>query len=259
MSKISPMNFDPGKSRERAQELMWTAMDCEDDKQAAALCRQALAIYPDCVDAISMLADLESRVVRDYIAAMREAVAAGRRDLGPKFFKEWKGMFWGMMESRPLMRAMAGLAEALAGTTAPASVDEAIAIEEEMLSLNPNDNQGIRGPLVGHYLERKRYGDAENLLEKYKGDGMAVSLWARVLLAFLDDDEAKTLAAVKIARKQNKYVWEYLSGHTRRPRGMPDFYSPGDEAEAVICTDILWRAWRSHAKALRWLKGLPKR
>ncbi len=48
--------------RDRAQDIAWQAMECMggDQEQAAQLCREALEIYPDCVDALHMLADIES-------------------------------------------------------------------------------------------------------------------------------------------------------------------------------------------------------
>jgi tetratricopeptide (TPR) repeat protein len=63
-----------------------------------------------------------------------------------------KGGFWGILESRPYMRAMNGL-----GLTAwkNGRIDEAIGIFKRMLKLNPNDNQGVRY-LMGPLFHQKR-------------------------------------------------------------------------------------------------------
>jgi len=58
-----------------------------------------------------------------------------------------KGGFWGILETRPYMRAMHGL-----GLTAwkQGHLDRAIDIFNRMLKINPNDNQGVRylmGPI----------------------------------------------------------------------------------------------------------------
>ena len=150
-------------AREQAQELAWQAADHygpEPDKATVAeLCRQALAIYPDCVDALRMLADVEAFWVRDYVTGLRKAIEAGRRELGEEFFREHKGQFWLMMETRPFMRALGALAEVLGANEYWQA--EAIAVHRELLELNPRDHQGIRYGLIGCYLTTKKYWEAE--------------------------------------------------------------------------------------------------
>ena len=75
---------------------------------------------------------------RDHYA---RGVEAGELALGPQAFKEYAGHFWGFLETRPYMRARAGLAGALLKL---GDVDGAIDHFRDMLRLNPNDNQGIR-------------------------------------------------------------------------------------------------------------------
>ena len=47
---------------------------------------------------------------RDHYA---KGVEAGEQALGPEGFEEYAGRFWGFLETRPYMRARAGLAAAL--------------------------------------------------------------------------------------------------------------------------------------------------
>lgn len=241
-----------------AQELAWSAMEViyDDCDKAAALCRKALSIYPDCADAITMLAEIEPATNAEFVERMREAVAAGRRDLSPKGFKEFKGMFWGFHETRPFMRAMSGLAFALLDLKTVESVDGAIGIFEEVLELNPNDNQGVREPLVGAYLQRKRYNDAAAMFERYPDDGMALAAWMRVLHAFATGAESVAAELLLMARARNPHVEAYLTGRKRRPRHGPSMYSMGDESEAIHCADTLWEAWKKHPKAKKWLKAM---
>jgi tetratricopeptide (TPR) repeat protein len=243
--------------RSEAQELMWQAMEIIDEHEtrAAALCKQALRIYPDCVDALTMLAEIECATLEDYVAALRRSVDAGRRDLGPEYFSAQTGYFWGLIETRPFMRAMADLVFALLAWGTPERIDEAIRIQEQMLELNPNDNQGMRDILAASYLRQKRYDDAARLLERYKDDWMAVPCWSRVLLALATESEASATRLLKAARKQNPHVEQYLTGQRRRPRSRPGSYSPGAASEAVFCADTLWKAWKAHPKATKWLKA----
>lgn len=122
---------------------MWDAMDhinAGDKTKAAQLCRKALRTYPHGTDALATLAEIESETTEQFLTRLRQTVAAGRQDLGPKCFKEDKGYFWGLIETRPFMRAMATLADTLISIGTPEARDEAIVIHEEMLALNPNDN-----------------------------------------------------------------------------------------------------------------------
>ncbi len=50
-------NLPPPTPREEAQQLAFEAMVARTGKQARKLARQALALDPDCVDAIALLAD----------------------------------------------------------------------------------------------------------------------------------------------------------------------------------------------------------
>ncbi|HMO26893.1 MAG TPA: tetratricopeptide repeat protein [Tepidisphaeraceae bacterium] len=241
-------------ARRAAQELVYDAMEADDEKTVVALCRRALEIYPDCADAIIQLAEIESVYVRDVIEAGRRAVEAGRRDLGPQYFRQNRGVFWLDVDTRPFMRAMAMLADALRQWGQPEGINEAIAIYEEMLQLNPNDNQGVRDPLAGCYLQARRYDAAADLLERYEGDGMAVPRWARVLLAYVTQPMSTAVKLLKLAREQNPHVEQYLTGQKRRPRARSDYYSLGEESEAIFCVDTLWEAWKKHPAARQWLQ-----
>jgi hypothetical protein len=91
--------------QEEAQQLAWDAMEAVTEWQARKLAKQALAKDPDCVDALMTLTEIDARSLEEAIAGMQKAVAAGERSLGAAFFAENKGSFWGMLETRPYMRA----------------------------------------------------------------------------------------------------------------------------------------------------------
>lgn len=239
-------------SREQAQELAWQAMDCDSSDDAAKLCREALAIYPDCVDAIRMLADIESQWQCDFVIGVKKAIEAGRRDLGEKYFREYKGCFWGLIETRPFMRAMGALAESLASNEY--HLDEAIAVQEEMLELNPNDNQGIRYGLLGCYLAKKRYDNAHQLLELYPNEGSAFFLWGKVLLLFATEGEKEASRVLRAARKENPHVERYFFPRKQCPAVHVGYYSPGDKTEAITCARSLHVAWKAHSSARQWLQ-----
>jgi hypothetical protein len=103
----------PLTPREEAQELAYRAMDAEDEKEAFFFAKQALEKDPDCVDALITAAELGAESPDEFVAGLERAVEAGERSLGASFFEENKGHFWGIIETRPYMRARQLLAQAL--------------------------------------------------------------------------------------------------------------------------------------------------
>src|SRR5262249_59617173 len=101
---------------------------------------------------------------REGGALCGRGVAAGGGGLGRGASRDAVGHFGGLIEPRPYMRAREGLASALwmAGRR-----DEAIAHLQDMLRLNPNDNQGVRYTLAGWLLAEGRDEPLAPLLEHY--------------------------------------------------------------------------------------------
>jgi hypothetical protein len=93
----------------RAQDVMYRAFDTREPEKRVELARAALEISPDCADAYVLLAE-ESKGRKDAIQLFEKAVAAGERALGPDAFANDVGHFWGLIETRPYMRAREGLA-----------------------------------------------------------------------------------------------------------------------------------------------------
>jgi ST7 protein len=97
---------------EQAQDLIYDAWERARARSRIALARKALAISPLCADAYNILAE-EARSVEEAQDLYARGVEAGELALGRKGFREYAGHFWGFLETRPYMRARAGLASAL--------------------------------------------------------------------------------------------------------------------------------------------------
>ena len=101
-------------------------------------------LSPDCADAYVLLAE-QARNRKEALELFEQGVAAGERALGPQMFRDEVGNFWGILETRPYMRARLGLAECL---WTSGRRDESVVHLQDMLRLNPGDNQGLRLILV---------------------------------------------------------------------------------------------------------------
>lgn len=95
---------------EQAQELMFEAWEAPTRKQAIALARKALRLSPDCADAYNLLAEATTKTYEDALELYRQGMEAGARALGKATFKRDVGYFWGLIKTRPYMRALSGVA-----------------------------------------------------------------------------------------------------------------------------------------------------
>jgi tetratricopeptide (TPR) repeat protein len=242
---------DECNAGERAQDLAFKAMEATDAGEALELCSRALELDPDCVDARVTIGRLRARTPGMLVNALQDAIEAGERSLGDTFFSENRGHFWGMVETRPYMRARYDLALLLLKL---GQSKEAIQHMEALLDLNPNDNQGVRDTLLACYLEADDRAGAERLIEQFEDDSSAVFRWGRALARFLAGDLRAAQAARAEAREANAFVEPCLTGRKRLPAQLPDHYSPGHESEAWHCAHVLHEAWAAHAEALAWLR-----
>jgi len=245
--------FGGGKRRaiDVAQEIIYDAWEATTKKRRIALARKALEISTDCADAYLILAETEAASIEDVINFYRKAVEAGERAIGKKAFKNDVGHFWGILDTRPYMRARAGLAECLRAEGKPG---EAVEHYWDMLRLNPNDNQGIRDLLMPCLIGLGRDKDAEKLFKRYRGDCMAVWMYSRALLDFRKHgDSAISARSLKKALEENRHVPDYLFGRKKLPRDLPDRYGLGDENEAILYAYGNRGAWNATPWAMAWL------
>lgn len=240
----------------KAQDIMYDAWEVSDPKRRVALARKAFEISPDCADAYVLLAEETASSLPEALQLYRQGVEAGERALGKEAFEEDVGHFWGILETRPYMRARAGLAECL---WASGKYEEAIQHYKDMLRLNPNDNQGIRDLLMPRLIEMKRDEEAEALFKEYYDDGMASWIYSRALLDFrkMGDSEISR-KSLKDAVKKNSHIPAYLLGRKKMPRSLPEYYSPGAETEAIFYAKENLEAWKSTPGALNWLLDQTK-
>lgn len=235
---------------EKAQELIFQAIDAP-ERRARKLIKDALKLDPNCVDAHILLGKMTDNLP-EAILQFRKAVTAGAQSLGDEAFKENVGHFWGLVETRPYMRAVQSLASALWNY---GEVDEAVTLYQELLSLNPGDNQGIRYQLLDALLLLRRHDEAADLLERFD-DGMAHWAYNQALLLFRTEGRSeKARKALEEALDVNEYVPDFLLGIEEMPDPdeMPEMISFGDESEAVSYVFGAFPLWAATPGAQYWL------
>ncbi|MFI5460491.1 MAG: DUF6930 domain-containing protein [Isosphaerales bacterium] len=235
----------------KAQDLMDKAFESHDLMKQVELAKRALELSHDCADAYVLLAE-QTKSRREALELFEKGVAAGERALGPAAFQNDVGHFWGLIETRPYMRAREGLASLL---WTMGRRDEAIGHLQDMLRLNPNDNQGVRDTLAGWLLAKGSDKELVRLLEQYDEDS-ATWAYTKALVAFRQHgDTAEARKLLKKAKAANEHVPAYLLSQKPLPREQPDYYSPGDRNEAVFYVASALSGWRETPGATAWLKA----
>src|SRR5690606_36444781 len=95
-----------------AQDIMYDAWETTSRSKRIALARKALKVSPLCADAYVPLAEEEASALEEVLDYYQRGVEAGELAIGEDF-EEYAGHFWGLLETRPYMRARAGLAALL--------------------------------------------------------------------------------------------------------------------------------------------------
>lgn len=217
--------------------------------------KKALKLDPNSVDAYVYLADIETKTEK-AIALYKKAIELGEKVLGKEFFEETRGHFWGFMETRPYMRAKAGLGLRY---HAEARIDDAIVVYEEMLELNQNDNQGIRYLLTTALLEQNYFEKYLSLYEEYSGDPSASWRYNFALYHFKKEgNSVRSKEALQDAFESNEYVMNYMLGFKKMPKNPPDYIGMGDKNEAIAYVFDAGALWDGTEGAFEWLYAFKR-
>jgi len=252
------IKFDQKKSssKEKAQDLIYEAWECDDSDEAIKLAEKALKLDENCADAYNLLAEVKAKSPKESLEFYAKGIEAAKKSLG-KDFERFKGNFWGFHETRPFMRSMSGYSNTL---WVLGEKSKAIEIMKEMLELNPDDNQGVRHSLITRLLMLNRLLEAEKLYEDYKDDITAEWHYSKAYLYF--NKRSKNFmadAVLKEAMEYNPYVPLYLFGLVDMPDELPEYVGFGDENEAISYVDDAVELWVKNKKAMMWFVDMYKK
>jgi tetratricopeptide (TPR) repeat protein len=235
---------------ERAQELVYKALENEDPEWQITQAQKALDICRDCADAYTILAEYAPDSAQALMLCAA-AVEAALRVMDPELLQSQVGNFWGILETRPYMRARLALAQRLwtAGRR-----DDSLEHLADLLRLNPDDNQGVRYILAGRLLEAGRDKELEVLLKKYN-EPSAFWGFSQALAAFrLEGDTPESRKLLARARKLNRHIVPLLLERHFDGLGRAPFYSAGDVNEATVYLEDFSGGWRQTPGAITWLR-----
>jgi tetratricopeptide (TPR) repeat protein len=245
-------DFDQALLR-KSQELVYEAWETESTKKRIKLAKQALDISPNCADAYMILADDLANTATEQKSYYKLAITAGESALGEEFFKENKGHFWGMLETRPYMRALMAYADILWDE---GSRTQSIEYYQKLLELNPNDNQGVRYIYFDKLLELNDHASIETLMKSYPDEGTSHWLYNVALFRYQKhgDSPEATKALIK-AENSNPHVLDFVQMKKKLPSNMYDTYALGSKEEAVNYIYDTVKAWNNTAGAIAWIQA----
>ena len=151
MKNIFPQILDIDSIEEQISELYYDAMELSeggtrDAKRAEKLLKNALAINPHSVQVHVGFAHVYGALQDKEKAEEHIKIAYTETQ---KLFPVWpKRMLWGIIENRQYMRAIQYRADLYADAK---QNKKAIELYTLLLTMNPNDNQGVRYTISGVY------------------------------------------------------------------------------------------------------------
>jgi len=189
---------------------------------------------------------------KEVIGDIDSVVEVIEKSMGMGFFEQHSGFFWGLVETRPYMRLRARRAQL---NFQHGQADKAIDELQQLLVLNPNDNQANRYPLANYLVVTKRWQALEQLNQQYPEQSLLM-LAPLTLASFAQTGDSKQSQKLKIALKQanNNFVL-YITGARKVPNQKFNAYSVGDKTEVFCYLELAGKqAWRSVDGALFWLR-----
>lgn len=240
---------------EKAQELVWEARELPPGRKKKSLLKKAIKLDADNAEIYLMMAEDESLNMNEVGELYDKAVAAGRRTIGDEY-EELIGDFWGFHQTRPYMRALEAKAHFL---WMKGYQDDAIGILEEMLRLNPGDNQGVRYSLIYWYMlldDRQRVKD---LLKHYSDDVSPYMAYNHALFLFRQEGNSReAVEQLQIARRWNSHVPNLLlvipENIPQEVDEMPGYITMGSISEALDYAGKNGVLWQMTRGALAWLR-----
>ncbi len=248
MKPISEIPDEELTNEERAQDLVEDSYDLP-MLDAVKNIEAALNLNPDCIEAYEYQGSVQ-RSVESALSYYEKGVNIGKRIFGGKYLKEHKGQFWGFHETRPFMRCMYQYSDCLYKL---GKKNESISVLEEMIDLNPNDNQGVRDQLMLYLLEQNEFDKFKKYSREYSEDGTAFTHFNRALFAYMKEGESdRSNELLKTAIEENKFVLPMLI-FSKLQTEMPNTYGIGDKNEAKYYSVFAQRIWQQTPGAVKWL------
>lgn len=236
---------------EVAMDMIFWALDEEDQDVAMDIAQRTLKLDPQCFDAQRLLAVYGSDSAEEAAVKMRKIEADAREALGSEFFERHAGRIAEVYVAGPFMRARLDLMyTVIQGEGGDQS--EGIELCRETLDIDPEDHLDARFNLLGLLLETGDTDGVEELIGQYDGAPEIEWIFGRALAKFQAGEREAADALLQEASQRNPFALKLMrdpeSGEKMGKNVSYDMFS-----DAVDCLESLGVAWERTPGALEWI------
>lgn len=162
-------------------------------------------------------------------------------------------IIWAYTDNRPFLRLLTTYAQLIEKVE---GVIKAIPYYQEIITFNPNDNQGICELLATNYLETNQLEKLVELNVQYPDDSLpAISMGGVLALFKLGRIEEANKKLKKIRKYQNHIIDELLkSSHPKPANLMADRITVGGKDEAYYYWQNQGKFWKETKGAIELVK-----
>lgn len=230
------------------------------DEVAEKMLRAVVAECPHHIDALhhlSLIYREQGRETEAYIYC-QAAVSIGLHAIPEKFRWKTARMEWGWWENRPFMRAYKNLG---VWNLDNARFDEAIEIFKRLLSVNPNDNQGMRYLLPKCWFEKNELSRIIVHCRKYADDVCPEIPYseALALVRLGRSEDARTVLENCVAELPLVGRELLKKRHPRPKSKIKGYISHGGADQAYQYWKLFGKYWSESESALELLRQVVKR
>lgn len=214
---------------------------------------------PELFDAVNDLARIY-RVKREFGLARslyEQTIGRARKYIPDTFVPGRDRAIWSFLENRPFLRMLAGnalLIEQLEGHA------KAIPLYEEILSFNPNDNQGIRGLLATAYLNTNQPEKVIELTSHYPESSMCDTFMGTLLAMYMLKNNAGAIKNLEQIKKYRPHIIKEIlkESHPKPATFKEDMIAIGSPDEAYYYWIHQGRLWEIIPGAMDFLRENTK-
>lgn len=250
--------FELPRITEQVDERLEEGIDWMDAnlRRSESIFRKLIAEYPEHIDAYHHLGLTLEQVGRtdDAFHTWEQAVTTAFNFFPPHFSIQRDRLQWGFVENRPFLRLYQayGLQLVKRGAT-----EEGLEVFENLLSLNPNDNQGARASAVGCYFELKQPEGVLSVCKQYPDDAMEHLVYGRALALFQLGKLKQSGSALDLAIKSFPLIaTELLKTNHGKPKAADERHvTLGSQEQAYLYWEEQGKHWTKTPGAVDFVKS----
>lgn len=251
--------FVYGKSFNSQMDIFDNACDLLDNgeyEKASTIFQYFMNEVPEFVDSYNHLALISSwkGQAKKARVILEEGITKTMTLFPNHFFEDKNRLEWGWIENRPFLRSYANLGLFYFENK---SYEDAKFIFERILVMNPNDNQGLRDPLLNCYIRLGLINEANDLCNQYRQDCLVSTVYGRVLVLYLQgkykDAERQLMKAI---RHYPLVAKELIKSKHIKPENFDKWpgIALGSPEEAYEYWLYYGKSWKSTLGAIKFVK-----